>query len=186
MKTLLSLLVISLFFAAGPPVKAAERTVLARITVYWRSEGCGLRASSNGARLQNGNCAVDPHRIPFGSKLIFPDAVCTAVDSGPDVVSRKAARSCGRNAAQRNALVVDRFFETKSAALAWSGTHPLFMNIRVSDSGEASRNTSWAATSSAEMAIRVAVWVASPLPHTGCELAAFVWSSAGAAAQHPA
>jgi hypothetical protein len=41
-----------------------------------------------------------------------------AVDSGPDVVNRKAVRSCARNAAERNAIVIDRFFNTKQEALA--------------------------------------------------------------------
>ena len=43
-----------------------------------------------------------------------------AVDTGPDVVKRKAARSLGRTPAERNAIVVDRFFDTKQRALAWS------------------------------------------------------------------
>ena len=39
----------------------------------------------------------------------FPDAVCTAVDTGTAVISRKAARLCGRTASQLKAIVVDRF-----------------------------------------------------------------------------
>jgi hypothetical protein len=54
-----------------------------------------------------------------------------AVDSGPGVVNRKAARSCGRNAAERNAIVIDRFFDTKQEALAWSKAHPHFMTVRI-------------------------------------------------------
>ena len=91
---------------------ATEQSVLARITVYWRSEG-QLRAAWNGARLRDGHCAVDPKKIPYGSQVVFPDATCIAVDTGPAVVSRKAARSCGRSASERNAVVVDRFFENK-------------------------------------------------------------------------
>src|SRR6266704_4671458 len=78
-------------------VFAAEESLLARITVYWPGEG-QVRACSNGARLRAGHCAVDPKRIPFGSRVLFPDATCTAVDSGPAVVSRSAARPCGRSA----------------------------------------------------------------------------------------
>jgi hypothetical protein len=37
----------------------------------------------------------DPKRIAYGSKVVFPDRACTAVDTGPAVVSRKAARLCG-------------------------------------------------------------------------------------------
>src|SRR5204863_4412251 len=71
-----------------------------------------------------------------GSKVIFADGVeCKAVDSGPALVSRQAARSTGRNAVQRNAIVVDRFFETKEQALAWSDAHPHFMTLRIVEPG---------------------------------------------------
>jgi len=50
---------------------------------------------------------------------------------GPDVVKRKAARSLGRTPAERNAIVVDRFFDTKQRALAWASAHPHFMMVRV-------------------------------------------------------
>jgi 3D (Asp-Asp-Asp) domain-containing protein len=117
-------------FLFATPIFAAEDSLLARITVYWRAEG-QLRACSNGARLRTGHCAVDPKRIPFGSQVLFPDAACVAVDSGPAVVSRKAARVTGRTASQRNALVIDRFFESREAALAWERSHPHFMTVRV-------------------------------------------------------
>ena len=117
-------------FLAATPVFATENSLLARITVYWRGEG-QMRACSNGAQLRNGHCAVDPKRIPFGSRVQFPDATCVAVDSGPAVVSRAAARSCGRTSAQRSALVIDRFFESKEAALSWERSHPHFMTVRV-------------------------------------------------------
>jgi hypothetical protein len=41
-------------------------------------------------------CAVDPKKIPYGSKVVFPDATCVAVDTGSAVVNRKAARLSGR------------------------------------------------------------------------------------------
>src|SRR6184192_2243942 len=109
---------------------AGEHSVLARITVYWHGEGSGEHASWNGTRLRDGHCAVDPRKIPYGSKVVFPDAACVAVDSGPDVVNRKAARSCGRNAAERNAIVIDRFFDTKERALAWANANPHFMMVQ--------------------------------------------------------
>jgi hypothetical protein len=117
---------------------AAENSLLARITVYWPGEG-QMRACSNGARLRNGHCAVDPKRIPYGSHVIFPDADCVAVDSGPGVVNRTAARACGRTVAQKNALVIDRFFESRSAAMAWAGAHPQFMTVRVTSPGSSRR-----------------------------------------------
>jgi len=113
---------------------AREESLLARITVYWRGEG-QVRACSNGARLRTGHCAVDPKRIPYGSRVVFPDAECLAVDSGPGVVKRTAARACGRTAAQRDAIVIDRFFESKKAALSWSDAHPHFMTVRIVQPG---------------------------------------------------
>ena len=110
---------------------AGEHSALARVTVYWRGEGSGEHASWNGAQLREKHCAVDPKKIPYGSKVVFPDATCVAVDSGPGVVNRKAARSCGRTAAERNAIVIDRFFDTKQKALAWAKGHPHFMTVQI-------------------------------------------------------
>src|SRR6266550_9226095 len=90
---------------------ARGESILARVTSYWAGESS--KYASTGRRLRAGHCAVDPKKIPYGSKVVFPDGACTAVDTGPAVVSRKAARACGRTAAQRNAIVIDRFFETR-------------------------------------------------------------------------
>ena len=109
---------------------AAERPTLARVTTYWREEG-QLRAAWNGARLRNGHCAVDTKKIPYGSRIQLGDEELTAVDTGPAVVSRKAARLLGRNAAERNAVVIDRYFETKSQAEVWEKSHPHFMKMHV-------------------------------------------------------
>jgi len=117
---------------------AREQPLLARVTVYWRGEGSGERACSTGARLCEGHCAVDPGKIPFGSRVVFDDACCVAVDSGSAVLSRKAARLSGRNSRERNALVIDRFFETKSKAMAWAETHPHFMTVWIIPPGSAS------------------------------------------------
>ena len=132
MRYLLTTIGFAFLFAA--PAFAREESLLARITVYWPGEG-QLRACSNGARLRVGHCAVDPKRIPFGSHVLFPDAACIAIDSGPAVVSRKAARVTGRTVAQRNAVVIDRFFESRAAALSWESRHPHFMTVRVFPAG---------------------------------------------------
>ena len=58
-----------------------------------------------------------------------------AVDTGSDVVNRKAARLSGRNLAERNATVIDRFFETKQKALAWAKAHPHFMTVQILTAG---------------------------------------------------
>src|SRR4051794_15233045 len=124
------LVIIPIVLSLVTPAAAVPQPVLARITVYWHGES-GERASWNGAALHNGHCAVDPNRIPYGSKVIFPDAACTAVDTGTDVVSRKAARMTGRNAAQKNALVIDRYFDSKAEAMTWTRSHSAFMTVQV-------------------------------------------------------
>jgi 3D (Asp-Asp-Asp) domain-containing protein len=130
----LSYLILFLLSLATPAF-AREESVLARVTSYWAAEGS--KFASTGGRLRPGHCAVDPNRIPYGSKVVFPDAVCTAVDTGTAVVSRKAARLCGRTASQLKAIVVDRYFETKQEADAWSNAHSEFMMLRVVPAGSA-------------------------------------------------
>jgi hypothetical protein len=129
MKRLITTAGLVLSFACQP--FATDSTTLARVTVYWPGEGSGRSAASSGARLRENNCAVDPKKIPYGSKVTFGDAECMAVDTGPDVVKRKPSRSLGRTPAERNAIVVDRFFDTKQRALAWASAHPHFMMVRV-------------------------------------------------------
>ena len=143
MKRLILLVIIGL--ALGAPAFANDHSVLARITVYWRSEG-QLRACWNGMRLRDGHCAVDPKKIPYGSKVLFADATCLAVDTGPAVVNRKAARSLGRTTAERNAIVIDRFFEKKQQAVSWARTHPHFMTVRIqTPDSESKPNSAWIA-----------------------------------------
>ena len=128
----LSYTVIFLLLLATPAF-AHEESILARVTSYWASEGS--KFASTGGRLRPGHCAVDPKRIPYGSKVVFPDRACTAVDTGPAVISHKAARLCGRTASQLKAIVVDRYFETKREADAWSNAHSEFMMLRVVPAG---------------------------------------------------
>ena len=123
-------------FLSAASLFAREESILARVSVYWPGEG-QLRACSNGARLKPGHVAVDPKRIPYGSHVIFPDAECVAVDSGPGVVNRTAARACARTSAQRAAIVIDRFFDSKSAALSWAEAHPQYMTVRVQSADSA-------------------------------------------------
>jgi 3D (Asp-Asp-Asp) domain-containing protein len=135
--------VVLLLLLLAPAGFAREQSLLARVTVYWASGGRGSdhwtrrHVCSTGARLKVGHCAVDPRRIPYGSRVTLPDATLIAVDTGAAVVSRKAARRSGRNALEKGALVIDRFFETKQQALSWERRNPYFMSVRVSspDSG---------------------------------------------------
>ena len=143
MKRLIAATGLALLFV--PPVFARPRvtpeqraqSLLARVTVYWASGGRGSDSytrrhqCSTGVRLRVGHCAVDPRRIPYGSKVVLADGVFTAVDTGGAVINRKAARRAGRTASERNALVIDRFFETKRQALSWANTHPAFTTVQV-------------------------------------------------------
>ena len=120
------------------PFHRRPNSILARVTVYWASGGKGSdrytrqHKTATGLRLQDGHCAVDPSRIPYGSNIILPDGTkLAAVDTGTAVRNRKAARLSGTTAVERDALVIDRFFETKQQALAWANTHAHFLPVRV-------------------------------------------------------
>jgi len=132
------IIAVGLVVPLAPAVFAHQQSILARVTVYWASGGGGSdrwtrrHVCSTGARLRVGHCAVDPRRIPYGSRVTLPDATLVAVDTGAAVVSRKAARRAGRTALERGALVIDRFFETKQQALNWAGRNPYFMLVRIS------------------------------------------------------
>jgi hypothetical protein len=122
----------------APTLFARDESVLARVTVYWAKGGSGsdrdtrAHRCSTGLRLRAGHCAVDPRKIPYGSRVVLPTGeTLAAVDTGSAVKNRKAARQSGRTSYERSALVIDRFFETKRQALAWANTHPPFMPIRV-------------------------------------------------------
>lgn len=111
---------------------------LARVTVYWAHGGRGSdrysqqHKSATGQRLQQGHCAVDPRKIPYGSRVILPDgSALRAVDTGAAVQNRKAARRVGRTTGERNAIVIDKFFETKQQALTWANSNPPFVNVKV-------------------------------------------------------
>jgi len=127
-----------LLLPLAPTGFAREQSVLARVTVYWASGGGGSdrwtrrHICATGARLRSGHCAVDPRRVPYGSKVTLPDGTLLAVDTGSAVRSRKAARLSGRTASERNAIVIDRFFETKQQALSWARRNPYFMFVRIS------------------------------------------------------
>ena len=113
-----------------------EDSLLARVTVYWAGGGADrysrLHKSATGTRLQQGHCAVDPRKIPFGSKVVLPDGTTlNAVDTGTAVRNRKAARKAGRTPNERNAIVVDKFFETKRQALVWANSNPPFVSVKV-------------------------------------------------------
>jgi len=115
-----------------------DNSLLARVTVYWAGGGRGAdpytrqHKSATGMRLHVGHCAVDPKKIPYGSRVVLPDGtLLSAVDTGSAVRNRKAARRAGRTIDERNAIVIDKFFETKQQALAWANSNPPFVNVKV-------------------------------------------------------
>src|SRR2546423_4761793 len=117
---------------------ARDNSLLARVTVYWARGGRGAdhytrqHKSATGQRLQQGHCAVDPRKIPYGSHVVLPDgSTLAAVDTGSAVRNRKAARRLGRTSPERNAIVIDKFFETKRQALAWANSNPPFVSVKV-------------------------------------------------------
>jgi 3D (Asp-Asp-Asp) domain-containing protein len=135
MKAVLTFLLLS---CVTPCTFARNDSLLARVTVYWASGGSGSdhntrnHRCATGERLRAGHCAVDPRRIPYGSRVLLPNGeALAAVDTGTAVKSRRAARLAGRNASEKGALVIDRFFETKGQALTWAATHPAFMPVQV-------------------------------------------------------
>jgi 3D (Asp-Asp-Asp) domain-containing protein len=115
-----------------------DNSLLARVTVYWANGGRGAdrytrqHKSATGLRLHQGHCAVDPKKIPYGSRVVLPDGTAlSAVDTGSAVQNRKAARKSGRTNHERNAIVIDKFFETKRQALAWASANPPFVSVKV-------------------------------------------------------
>ena len=132
-----TLIATGLFVTVLATAAKAEQSMLARVTVYWARGGSGSdkwtrkHQAATPVRLRSGHCAVDPRRIPYGSKVSLPDATLIAVDTGKHVRTRRAARRSGRSTAERNAIVIDRFFETKMQALRWARRHPRFMIVRV-------------------------------------------------------
>src|SRR5438874_2486694 len=115
-----------------------DNSLLARVTVYWAHGGRGAdrytrqHKSATGLRLRQGHCAVDPKKIPYGSRVVLPDgSALSAVDTGSAVRNRKAARRSGRTSPERNAVVIDKFFETKRQALAWANSNPPFVSVKV-------------------------------------------------------
>jgi hypothetical protein len=138
MRRLTIICLLSIVGAAHGAVFRANDSLLARVTVYWAHGGRGSdrytrqHKSATGLRLQQGHCAVDPQRIAYGSRVILPDGTAlSAVDTGTAVRNRKAARKAGRTAYECNAIVIDKFFETKRQALVWANSNPPFVNVKV-------------------------------------------------------
>lgn len=160
-----------LFIHAAP---ARDQAMLARITVYWHNPESKECVAAIGSRLRDGHCAVDPKKIPYGSKIDLPDAQLVAVDTGPAVVQRTAARRSGRTPAQRNAIVIDRYFESRREAQSWAASHPHFMSVRVDSPALAEANFCQAQSTSSHqpsVLVQPGLLDANMLPVTGIESA---------------
>ena len=100
------------------PKRTSAAGRLARMTAYWAGEGdyyTGRCISATGVHLHDGHCAVDPRIIPYGSVVeIAGVGKFLAVDTGSAVISRTAAREGGHTFEERNAIVIDLFFESPS------------------------------------------------------------------------
>jgi hypothetical protein len=106
---------------------------LCRVTAYWAGEGdyyTGRHLSSTGVHLHGGHCAVDSRAIPYGSVVeIAGVGRFLAVDTGSAVVNRKAARKAARTSEERNALVVDLYFESRKAGTAFAAKAPKYAAV---------------------------------------------------------
>jgi 3D (Asp-Asp-Asp) domain-containing protein len=121
--------------------KSGPMKFLARITVYW-AKGRGTdkwsaqNISSTGTKLKCGvHAAVDPKVIPYGSKVKLTkgtkEVLVKAVDTGSHVKKRKAAIAMGKTPLEKNAPVVDLFFQTRSDAMAYAKNNPHFQWVKV-------------------------------------------------------
>ncbi len=113
------------------PVSSGGR--LGRVTAYWAGEGdyyTRRLISATGVSLHDGNCAVDPSIIPYGSVVeVAGVGKFLAVDTGSAVVSRKAARQNAHTIEERKALVIDLFFKTRQAGEAFAASTPMYAFI---------------------------------------------------------
>ena len=115
--------------ATGAPVPPVH---LARLTAYWPQEDpwTAKHESSTGVRLREGVCAVDPKQIPYGSMLQIPGmGNYVACDTGSAVISRQAAVGSAHTEAERNALVVDLFFENRQEAENFAAHGPAYVAV---------------------------------------------------------
>jgi 3D (Asp-Asp-Asp) domain-containing protein len=119
---------------AGTPQidQPLPKGALARITAYWTDEDyyTSQHMSSTGVKLHEGHCAVDPSLIPYGSVVKIPGmGSYVAVDTGSAVVSREAAVGAAHNADEKNALVVDLFFENRHEAEEFAAHGPSYVAV---------------------------------------------------------
>jgi hypothetical protein len=83
-----------------------------RVTAYWcgQDPDTSRFRSSTGYTLKSGRtCAVDPKIIPYGSTVVINGKEFKAIDTGTDVIRKKAS--------QGKLPVVDLFYKTEKQAM---------------------------------------------------------------------
>jgi len=86
------------------------------VTAYWRGEDpdTSRLRSASGRRLVSGrSMASDPRVFDYGTRLVVGNKEWVVVDTGTDVIARKASRLNGH----RGVPVVDCFFNTEREAM---------------------------------------------------------------------
>lgn len=111
---------VSLSFGIEKP-----KTYDARVTYYWTGNQTAIGVKPK----QGVTIAVDKKIIPYNSKVYIPlmHETFIAQDTGPDVISKKAARKMGR----KNAIVVDVYCKNKAEANKMIKKYPHFMKVVV-------------------------------------------------------
>lgn len=132
-------LILMIMFCA---VSAQAEWVLARTTVYWAKgartdKDTANHKTSSGVKLEEGHVAVDPKIIPYGSTVyikydnITVPLIKTATDTGSHVIQRRAAKASGQTVEEKNAIVIDIFFNNYDDAKLFADTHPMFARVKV-------------------------------------------------------
>lgn len=132
---------IGLIQKSSVTASSSLQKILARVTVYW-ADGPGTdpwsakNISSTQTPLVNlHHAAVDPNIIPYGSKLILQykggRIAVQAVDTGGDVKNKTASKKLGKKPPEKQAPVIDLFFQKREDAMKYAETHPPFQWVEI-------------------------------------------------------
>jgi len=94
------------------PKSKPSKKIKVRVTAYWcgQDPDTSRFKSSTGYTLKSGRtCAVDPKIIPYGSTVVINGKEFKAIDTGTDVIRKKASRG--------KLPVVDLFYKTEKQAM---------------------------------------------------------------------
>jgi 3D (Asp-Asp-Asp) domain-containing protein len=94
------------------PKSKPSKKLKVRVTAYWcgQDPDTSRFRSSTGYTLKSGrSCAVDPRIIPYGSTVVIDGKEFKAIDTGTDVIRKKASHG--------KLPVVDLFYKTEKQAM---------------------------------------------------------------------